>query len=161
MKVKEIEELLKIIAQSGLEEVNIEIDQIKISARRTPPATSNTALQANEANLSTILPLSPQSNVSTASSITSIQPNNESRIAKQVTIRSPMIGTFYRSAEPESPAFVQEGDSITQGQTLCIIEAMKFLNEITAERAGTVIKVLIEDASPVEYDQPLFLVEPT
>jgi acetyl-CoA carboxylase biotin carboxyl carrier protein len=77
-----------------------------------------------------------------------------------ITIKSPMIGTFYRSAGPDKPAFVSIGDEVTVGKTVCIIEAMKLFNEIESEVKGTIVKVLVEDASPVEYDQPLFLVEP-
>lgn len=88
-------------------------------------------------------------------------PNTESAASgKQVTIKSPMIGTFYRSPSPDKPPFVNVGDKVSAGQTVCIIEAMKLFNEIESDVTGTIVKVLVDDASPVEYDQPLFIVEP-
>jgi acetyl-CoA carboxylase biotin carboxyl carrier protein len=87
--------------------------------------------------------------------------NNGSDESKYVTIKSPMIGTFYRSAGPDKPAFVNVGDEISQGKTVCIIEAMKLFNEIESDIKGKIVKVLVNDATPVEYDQPLFLVDPS
>lgn len=160
MKVKEIEGLIEFIVQSGLEEVNIETDQIKISVKRNPSIVQKVAPGASFASSPNTTVSSPTIPSTEAPSKASLRPSSEPTAPNYVTIKSPMIGTFYRAANPESPPFVKEGDSISQGQTVCVIEAMKLFNEIEAEISGTVVKMLVEDASPVEYDQPLFLVEP-
>ena len=142
MKLKEIEGLIDFIAKSGLEEVHIETE-------------SSIALQGSGAFSATAIPQL----VSKTESQPVIAPDVLSN-AGTITVKSPMIGTFYRSSKPEDPPFVQEGDTVTPGQIICIIEAMKLFNEIEAEVAGTIVKILVEDASPVEYDQPLFLIKP-
>ncbi len=160
MKLKEIEELIEFINRSGLEEVNIETEQIKLNIKRSKVVTQ----QAVATSFAPALPI-PSTHVPVSTEIAPVQsisqasqePNN---VDRYVTIKSPMIGTFYRSANPESAPFVQEGQQISAHQTVCIIEAMKLFNEIESEVAGKVVKVLVEDASPVEYDQPLFLIDP-
>lgn len=157
MTVKEIEELIECIVQSGLEEVNIETDQIKISTKSPPSIIQQVAPGVSFASsLGTTSPIP-----STPTTEASPHPSSELAAPNHVTIKSPMVGTFYQAANPESPPFVKEGDPVSQGQTMCVIEAMKLFNEIEADTSGIVAKVLVEDASPVEYDQPLFLVEPT
>ena len=141
MKVKEIEGLIDFIAQTGLEEVNVETDQIKLSIKRNATTPSITVPDT------LVLPQAPT---------TSHVPKPD----HYVEIKAPMIGTFYRAANPESPPFVQVGDTVQKGDTLCIIEAMKLFNEIEADTTGTIVKILVDDASPVEYDQPLFQIAP-
>lgn len=149
MKAKEIQDLLDFIAKSGLDEVNIETEQFKISVKRhsLKSAESTAPSVAPVAVVPVLQAVAPAATQSAAES-------------KYVSIKSPMIGTFYRSANPDSPSFVNVGDEVKSGQTVCIIEAMKLFNEIESEVTGKVVKILVDNASPVEYDQPLFLVEP-
>lgn len=155
MSTKDIQQLIDFISQSGLDEVNIETTDLKISVKRygqsspTAPAAPVAPVQA--------LAAQPQSVTSTAAPAAPIAKADTSNY---ITIKSPMIGTFYRSATPESPMFVEVGDSVSEGKVVCIIEAMKLFNEIESEVSGRIVKILVENATPVEYDQPLFLVEP-
>ncbi|NJL14077.1 MAG: acetyl-CoA carboxylase biotin carboxyl carrier protein [Microscillaceae bacterium] len=156
MKVQELQELLDFIAKSGLAEVNIETDQFKISVRRQAEALPHTSALLQNPTAPLALPASvPTSLPSQAKEEASPSPST----AKLVEVKSPMIGTFYQSPNPDSPAFVNIGDHIKAGQVVCIIEAMKLFNEIESEVSGKVVKCFVENASPVEYDQPLFLVE--
>lgn len=165
MKVKEIQELLDFIAQSGLAEVNIETEQFKLAVKKYQEATVSPVVAAYQAatpaqvQIPQVSAQAPAAEIAaTASSETSASSSKDE--SKLITIKSPMIGTFYRSPNPDSPFFVNVGDEIKAGQTVCIIEAMKLFNEIESEVSGTVVKILVENASPVEYDQPLFLIEP-
>ncbi len=168
MKAKEIQELIDFIAKSGLDEVNIETEQFKISVKRNSNLFQKSAesLPVAQPAIAASTPLSviPQPQPATlapvVAAVSSPAPaaNPESNY---LTIKSPMIGTFYRSSSPSTPAFVNVGDSIKKGQTVCIIEAMKLFNEIESEISGKIVKILVENASPVEYDQPLFLVDPS
>ncbi|MEM9896208.1 MAG: acetyl-CoA carboxylase biotin carboxyl carrier protein [Bacteroidota bacterium] len=157
MKAKEIQELINFLADSGLEEVNIETDNFKVSIKRS---------SEKEIITSSAIPSAPQQPVTTQVPVEIPQPQPEvskpaeSTSANLVEIKSPMIGTFYRSANPESPAFVEVGSAVKTGDSVCIIEAMKLFNEIESEVSGKIVKVLVDNAQPVEYDQPLFLVEP-
>jgi acetyl-CoA carboxylase biotin carboxyl carrier protein len=158
MSLTEIENLIKFIAQLGLEEVSIETDQFKLSVRRSAPKTlyevpSKALVLEKPADSAPTLP-------SIHPDLSSTTPPSAASAEEYITIKSPMIGTFYRAPSPNKPPFVQEGETIKKGQPLCVIEAMKLFNEIEAEAAGILAKVLIEDASPVEYDQPLFLIKP-
>ncbi|MGI2262317.1 acetyl-CoA carboxylase biotin carboxyl carrier protein [Candidatus Cardinium hertigii] len=146
MKTTEIQELIDFITQSGLEEVHIETEAIKIHVKRSNAIPQQVASLASNG-----LP-----------SPTQVAPMlQENKLAANyVTIKSPMIGTFYRSPSPEEAPFVKEGDPVVKGTKLCIIEAMKLYNEIESEVTGKIIQILVDDISPVEYDQPLFLVEP-
>jgi acetyl-CoA carboxylase biotin carboxyl carrier protein len=150
MKIKEIEGLIDFIAKSGLEEVNIETEQVKLAVKR------NTAVVHTMAPATTGTPMGAPSQATKPAEEAANGPEESNHIA----FKSPMVGTFYRSSGPEVGAFVKVGDTIKPGQKLCIIEAMKLFNEIEADVAGTIVKILVEDASPVEFDQPLFLVEP-
>ncbi|WP_339044127.1 acetyl-CoA carboxylase biotin carboxyl carrier protein [Cardinium endosymbiont of Tipula unca] len=154
MKTIEIQELIEFITKSGLEEVNIETDAIKIHVKRSIPA-SPYVTSVTPTNFPFFTP-----NVPAPSSVLS-QSTESTAEMNYITVKSPMIGTFYRSSNPDSPAFVKEGDTIAKGTKLCIIEAMKLYNEIEAEVSGKIVKVLLDDVSPVEYDQPLFLVDPS
>ena len=158
MKPKEIQELLDFISQSGLAEVNIETEQIKISVKKHAAAA---AQHRHEIPVQQFT--NPQPVVQSNSAPVQEKAEKAPEISKDnkfLTIKSPMIGTFYRSSNPDSPNFVNVGDEVSAGQKVCIIEAMKLFNEIESEISGKIVKILVENASPVEYDQPLFLVEP-
>ncbi len=157
MKAKEIQDLIDFISKSGLEEVNIETEEFKIKVKRTSDAPTRII----EHLAATPAPLAAPAPVAVASAPAPAAPKASNDESKYITIKSPMIGTFYRSANPESDVFVKIGDKVKPGQTVCIIEAMKLFNEIESEISGTIVKVLVENASPVEYDQPLFLVDPS
>jgi acetyl-CoA carboxylase biotin carboxyl carrier protein len=157
METKEIQKLIDFIAQSGLDEVNIETEGLKIKVKRygsapvatvsSSPAAAPAFAPAASAPASLPAPVEKPASAETASS-------------NLITIKSPMIGTFYRASNPETPAFVSVGDEIKPGKVVCVIEAMKLFNEIESEISGKIVKVLVENATPVEFDQPLFLVEP-
>ena len=154
MKTKEIRDLIEFLASTGLNEVNIETEELKLSVKRDPDFATKMVESA---------PVSAQ-HVTTAAPATAASApavDAQASASSTVEIKSPMIGTFYRSANPESPEFVKVGDSVTTGQAVCIVEAMKLFNEIESEVSGTIVKVLVENGTPVEYDQPLFLVEPS
>ena len=153
MKAKEIQDLIDFIAQSGLDEVNIETEGLKLNVKRNAGI-----VPVVQAVLPAAAPaaLSPATAPAAAAQTPAATVQNDST----VIVRSPMIGTFYRSASPESPLFVEVGDDMKKGQIVCIIEAMKLFNEIESEVSGRIVKVLVENATPVEYDQPLFIVEP-
>lgn len=160
METKEIQKLLDFIAHSGLDEVSIETNELKISVKRYGAGTQLVAAP-QPVVLAQPMPVPVATPTQPTPPPTPVQaaekPLSESNF---ITIKSPMIGTFYISSNPESPALVSIGDEIKPGKVLCIIEAMKLFNEIESEIAGRIVKVLVENASPVEYDQPLFLVEP-
>ncbi len=155
MKTSEIRDLIDFISQSGLNEVNIETKELKLHVKREPDQrifkSTPAPVMAPAAPLVVAAPSSPPKSEKVAS-----LPVGK----KTVDIKSPMIGTFYRSSNPDSPPFVSVGDKITKGQTVCVIEAMKLFNEIESEFSGTIVKVILENSSPVEYDQVLFVVEP-
>jgi acetyl-CoA carboxylase biotin carboxyl carrier protein len=162
MKTSEIRDLIDFISKSGLNEVNIETKELKLSVKREPDQKvfkSSPAI-THSAPIQTVAPVSlPAAAALSAPSLPkaeAVAPTGK----KTVEIKSPMIGTFYRSSSPDSPVFVSVGDKITKGQTVCIIEAMKLFNEIESEVSGTIVKIPLENATPVEYDQVLFVVEP-
>lgn len=157
MNPKEIKNMIDFIAKSGLAEVNIETEEFKIKVKRDTDAQVVTAAPVAAAPVSAPAPAAAAPASAPAS--TPAKPAAEDT-SKYVEIKSPMIGTFYRSPKPEDPSFVNVGDSISAGDKVCIVEAMKLFNEIESEISGTIVKVLVENASPVEYDQPLFLVDP-
>jgi acetyl-CoA carboxylase biotin carboxyl carrier protein len=155
MKTNEIRDLIDFISQSGLNEVNIETKELKLHVKREPDQKVFKSTPAPMAAPAVALP------VAAAAPVQASKTEKPPAAGKKtVDIKSPMIGTFYRSANPDSPAFVSVGDKITKGQVVCIIEAMKLFNEIESEVSGTILKVLLENSSPVEYDQLLFVVEP-
>ena len=145
--------MLDFIAKSGLAEVNIETEAFKIKVKRNVETTVVTAEP-------TPVPPVVAAPVATAEASIPVAPTTKDT-DKYVEIKSPMIGTFYISPKPEDPPFVNVGDTISTGDKVCIVEAMKLFNEIEAEVSGTIVKVLVENASPVEYDQPLFLIDPS
>ncbi len=158
MKAKEIQELISFLAESGLEEVNIETDNFKVSVKRTP---ENQVISAPVVHAAP----APAPVATPPPAVSTPAPASEAPAAPSsdnlVEIKSPMIGTFYRSANPETPAFVEVGSEVKSGDAVCIIEAMKLFNEIESEVSGKIVKVLVDNAQPVEYDQPLFLVDPS
>lgn len=157
MNTTDIQQLIDFISQSGLDEVNIETTDLKISVKRygsgVPAMQVATPAPAQAA---------PQSAPASVAPPVSAPPVAvpKADTTNYITIKSPMIGTFYRSANPESPMFVEVGDTVSEGKVVCIIEAMKLFNEIESEVSGRIVRILVENATPVEYDQPLFLVEP-
>jgi acetyl-CoA carboxylase biotin carboxyl carrier protein len=155
METKEIQQLIDFIAQSGLDEVNIETADLKIKVKRygSAPVVSVTS-QAPASSAPVASAASAQPSGFSATPVEAAPSTN------LITIKSPMIGTFYRASNPETPAFASIGDEITPGKVVCVIEAMKLFNEIESEISGRIVKVLVENATPVEFDQPLFLVEP-
>jgi acetyl-CoA carboxylase biotin carboxyl carrier protein len=155
METKEIQKLIDFIAQSGLDEVNIETNELKIKVKRH---ASPAVVQAAPVQVA-VAPAAPAPVAApVAQASTEAKPAADD--SKYLTIKSPMIGTFYRASSPETPAFVNIGDEIKPGKTVCVIEAMKLFNEIESEISGRIVKILVENATPVEFDQPLFLVEP-
>lgn len=151
MENKEIQKLLDFIAQSTLDEVNIETSELKLSVKRygaAPVIQQVASAPIAAAPIAVATPAAPAAPV--AAPVVA---------SNRVTIKSPMIGTFYRSAGPDSPSFVEIGTEISKGKTVCIIEAMKLFNEIEAEISGKIVEILVENATPVEFDQPLFVVE--
>ncbi|GGM73879.1 acetyl-CoA carboxylase, biotin carboxyl carrier protein [Dyadobacter beijingensis] len=159
METKEIQKLIDFIAQSGLDEVNIETTDLKIKVKRygAAPVVSYTAAPV-AAPAPAIAPAAPAAAAPAASAEPAV--SKEPASSNLITIKSPMIGTFYRASSPETPAFANIGDEIKPGKVVCVIEAMKLFNEIESEVSGKIVKILVENATPVEFDQPLFLVEP-
>ena len=159
MKTSEIRDLIDFIAQSGLNEVDIETKEIKLHVKREP----DQKVLKNSAPVIATQPVAIQA-PQVATQQTSQAPAKADKASASgkatLEIKSPMIGTFYRSSNPDSPPFVSVGDKISKGQTVAIIEAMKLFNEIEAEVSGTIVKAMVENSSPVEYDQVLFVVEP-
>ncbi len=159
METKEIQKLIDFIAQSGLDEVNIETSELKIKVKRNATPTSTAAATAALPAAPAPAPAQPTAPAPAAAAPAATAPA-ESESKNYITVKSPMIGTFYRASSPESPTLVEVGDEIKPGKPVCIIEAMKLFNEIESEVSGRIVKVLVENATPVEFDQPLFLVEP-
>lgn len=159
MDFKQIQELVKMINKSNISELSIEQDKFKITIKQKDNEVQQViTVPATMAPVQAVAAVTPAAAPATAAPATA--PAAPTKADNLVTIKSPMIGTFYRSAGPDKAAFVNVGDEVTSGKVVCIIEAMKLFNEIESEVSGKIVKVLVDDASPVEYDQPLFLVEP-
>jgi acetyl-CoA carboxylase biotin carboxyl carrier protein len=159
MKAKELQELLDFIAKSGLNKVNIETEEFKISVQREPNTKQIVSVGAAPAAPAPQAAFAPAPAAASAPVAAAPATAEAASSTSHTALKSPMIGTFYRSSGPDAPVFVQVGDMVEKGQVICIIEAMKLFNEIEAEQAGRIVKVLVENATPVEYDQPLFLIE--
>ena len=157
MKLKEIQNLIKFVAKSGANEVSLEMDDVKITIKtssESPPIVVQEPIVVPQQTVpSTTMPAADTTDLSPVSPV-----DVESKL---ITITSPIIGTFYRKPSPDKPTFVEVGDTITEGTVLCVIEAMKLFNDIESEISGKIVKVLVDDSSPVEFDQPLFLVDPS
>ncbi|HEY0057058.1 MAG TPA: acetyl-CoA carboxylase biotin carboxyl carrier protein [Pedobacter sp.] len=161
MDIKQVQELIRFVSKSGVNEVSIEEKDFKITIKTNqPPIFSNAAAAAPVAIPQPAVPVSATVTVPASTSSAPAAASTSEDTSKYITVKSPMIGTFYRSASPDKPFFVNVGDEIKVGQVICIIEAMKLFNEIESEVSGRIVKILSENSSPVEYDQPLFLVEP-
>lgn len=160
MDLKDIQNLIKFVAKSGASEVKLETDDVKITIK-TGSDTETTIVQQ--------MPMAPQmpqmampaQPVAPATPAAPAEKAAPAEDSKYITVKSPIIGTFYRKPSPDKPLFVEVGQTIAEGDVLCIIEAMKLFNEIESEVSGKVVKILVDDASPVEFDQPLFLVDPS
>ena len=161
MDIKQIQDLIKFVAKSGVNEVAIEEKDFKITIKTNQEPTYVTASLPTTAPVVHTSPIvaSPASSVPSAEASAIVKPLDDA--AKFITIKSPMIGTFYRSSSPDKASFVNVGDEVQAGQVICIVEAMKLFNEIESDISGKIVKVLVDNAQPVEYDQPLFLVDPS
>lgn len=162
MEIKEIQNLIKFVAKSGASEVKLEMDDIKITIKTGTEGKSEptTIVQQLPVGMTPSTPIAqPVANTETAVPVKAVESTDEN--SKYVTIKSPIIGTFYRKPAPDKPMFVEVGSDIKEGDVLCVIEAMKLFNEIESEISGKIVKILVDDASPVEFDQPLFLVDPS
>jgi len=159
MDIKEIQNLIKFVAKSGASEVKLEMDDIKITIRTgsEDKGETTTYVQQIPMNAPVAQPMAaPQTAEATTAATVASDENS-----KYITIKSPIIGTFYRKPSPDKPVFIEVGTSINEGDVLCVIEAMKLFNEIESEVSGKIVKILVDDSSPVEFDQPLFLVDPS
>lgn len=164
MKTSEIRDLIDFISKSGLNEVDIETKELKLHVKREPdqkvfkssPVIAPVAAQTPVATSAPVVQQAAQTPAAQPKAATEAPASGK----KTIEIKSPMIGTFYRSSNPDTPPFVSVGDKVSKGQTVCIIEAMKLFNEIESEVSGTIVKAPVENSSPVEYDQVLFVVEP-
>jgi acetyl-CoA carboxylase biotin carboxyl carrier protein len=162
MKLTEIQDLIKFVSKSGVNEVELETKEVKIvirTGKQTAPVVYQNAPQ--QQYMQAPVHQNIAAPVASSEAATPVANTTSAAEAKYITIKSPMIGTFYRSAGPDKPVFVNVGDEIEIGKPVCIIEAMKLFNEIESEIKGKIVKVLVNDATPVEYDQPLFLVDPS
>jgi acetyl-CoA carboxylase biotin carboxyl carrier protein len=160
MKTAEIRDLIDFISKSGLNEVDIETKELKLHVKREPDQKVFKSASTPVVAAAPVAAVSAPVAVAAPKAEKAVAAEPSSSGKKTVEIKSPMIGTFYRSSSPDSPVLASVGDKISKGQTVCIIEAMKLFNEIESEVSGTIVKVLAENASPVEYDQVLFVVEP-
>lgn len=158
MDFKQIQELIKIINKSNIGELSIEEKEFKITIKQKEDQVQTIIAAPPAAPVYTPAPAVAAAPV--ASAAVQAEPVSSPKADNFITIKSPMIGTFYRRSSPDKPIFAEVGDDIVPGKVVCIIEAMKLFNEIESEISGKIVKVLVDDASPVEYDQPLFLVEP-
>lgn len=160
MDLKEIQNLIKFVAKSGASEVKLEMDDVKITIKTGSDSETTIVQQMPMAAAPMVQQQAPAPAAPTAAAETPVA-TATSDDSKYITIKSPIIGTFYRKPSPDKPVFVEVGTDIKEGDVLCVIEAMKLFNEIEAEVSGKIVKVLVDDATPVEFDQPLFLVDPS
>lgn len=162
MNFKQIQQLIKFVARTGVSEVNIENSNIKINIKgntkgENPQVVQQPIIPQAQPVHAVESVQSPPKPTPTVNDNSVVAANDESNL---FTIKSPIIGTFYRKPSPDKDNFVEVGDQISEGQTLCVIEAMKLFNEIESDVSGKIVKILVDDSSPVEFDQPLFLIEP-
>lgn len=169
MKIKEIQELIKLISETGIDEFNFEQDDLKLNIINNKEA--KVVEGSGQPQIIQVPAPAPQQHFAPAPAAPAAAPASVAAPVEHkeaapkaasnlIEIKSPIVGTFYRSASPDKPAYVKVGDKVSKGQTVCIVEAMKLFNEIESEVSGTIVKVMVEDAQPVEYDQVLYLVEP-
>ena len=160
MDLKEIQNLIKFVANSGVAEVKLETGDVKITIRTTLEGHSSDVAYVQQIPAQNVLQQAAPQQITPAPVATPAAPASDDT-SKYITIKSPIIGTFYRKPSPDKPVFVEVGASIAKGDVLCVIEAMKLFNEIESEISGKIVKILVDDMSPVEFDQPLFLVDPS
>ncbi|MFV9551782.1 acetyl-CoA carboxylase biotin carboxyl carrier protein [Algibacter sp. PT7-4] len=162
MDVKEIQNLIKFVAKSGASEVKLEMDDIKITIKTGSDSDTTIVHQVPATQIpQQVMAAAPAVEVAAPAATPAAPAAPASDDSKYITIKSPIIGTFYRKPSPDKPLFVEVGQTIAEGDVLCIIEAMKLFNEIESEVSGKIVKILVDDSSPVEFDQPLFLVDPS
>lgn len=163
MDIKEIQSLIKFVAKSGASEVKLEMEDLKITIRTGSHTSGNEPTYVQQIPMAQAPIAMPQQVQAEALADTTAPPATEKadEEAKYITIKSPIIGTFYRKPGPDKPSFVEVGTEIGKGDVLCVIEAMKLFNDIESEVSGKIVKILVDDSSPVEFDQPLFLVDPS
>lgn len=159
MDLKDIQNLIKFVAKSGASEVKLETEDVKITVKTGSGKTETTIVQQAPVAQVPVAPVAPPPAPAEAAPAKNEEAAEDD--SKYVVIKSPIIGTMYRKPAPDKPVFVEVGSKINIGDTVCVIEAMKLFNEIESEVSGTIVKILVDDASPVEFDQPLFLVDPS
>lgn len=161
MDIREIQNLIKFVAKSGATEVKLEMDDFKITIKTTNEGAESTTY-VQQVPVSNALPHAPANQpVAPTVPVVPVVSNDGDDNSKYITIKSPIIGTFYRKPAPDKSVFVEVGSTISKGDVVCVIEAMKLFNEIESEISGKIVKILVDDSSPVEFDQPLFLVDPS
>ncbi|MEL0072911.1 MAG: acetyl-CoA carboxylase biotin carboxyl carrier protein [Flavobacteriaceae bacterium] len=166
MNIKDIQNLIKFVAKSGAQEVKLEMEDIKITIKTSsdaqlPEANLVQQIQTLPTAIPAAAPVAAAPAAVPESAVAPEAATEESEDDNLITIKSPIIGTFYRKSAPDKPVFVEVGDTVKEGDVLCVIEAMKLFNEIESEVSGTIVKILVDDASPVEFDQPLFVIQPS
>lgn len=160
MEIKEIQNLIKFVAKSGASEVSLEMGDIKITIK-TDKGDVIAPVAAVQQAAPVVVSPAPEVVATPAAPVApAAAPAAAEVSSNQHTVKSPIIGTFYRKPSPDKPNFVEIGDRVSEGDTLCVIEAMKLFNEIEAETSGTIVQILLDDSSPVEFDQPLFIIDP-
>lgn len=161
MDLRDIQNLIKFVAKSGATEVKLEMEDIKITIKTTMGNDGEPTAYVQHIPVQSAMPQMgvPQVTAPVATETSSAPASDEN--SKYITIKSPIIGTFYRKPSPDKPVFAEVGSVVSKGDVLCVIEAMKLFNEIESEFSGKIVKVLVDDASPVEFDQPLFLIDPS
>lgn len=161
MDIRDIQNLIRFVAKSGATEVKLEMDDFKITIKTTTEASAPEVTYIQQAPVAAI----PQAAAAPVAAAAAAAPSAPAAAAtedsKYITIKSPIIGTFYRKPAPDKPVYVEVGSNIQKGDVLCVIEAMKLFNEIESEYSGKIVKILVDDMSPVEFDQPLFLIDPS
>lgn len=162
MELKEIQNLIKFVAKSGVNEVHVEMGETKVTIKTGGDVVQQVVTAPAAIEVAT--PAAPVVAPAPAPAAEPAPPAPAAATAENdnhITIKSPIIGTFYRKPSPDKPNFVEAGDQVNEGDVLCVVEAMKLFNEIESEVSGTIVKVLVDDSSPVEFDQPLFIVDPS
>ena len=159
MDLKEIQNLIKFVANSGVAEVKLETGDVKITIRTSLEGHSSDVTYVQQMPAQNVLQQAAPQQIAPIAPVSSEPASDET--SKYITIKSPIIGTFYRKPSPDKPVFAEVGSTISKGDVLCVIEAMKLFNEIESEISGKIVKILVDDMSPVEFDQPLFLVDPS
>lgn len=164
MELKDIQNLIKFVAKTGVSEVSLEIGDVKITVKTGASEESKRLTQVSSNIAPPSIAMVEKPVLTPSMEFTSQPPTTSKELdddSGENLVKSPIIGTFYRKPSPEKPNFVEVGDRVNVGDTLCVIEAMKLFNEIEAETSGTIVKILVDDSTPVEFDQPLFVIDPS